>query len=267
VTGGARGIGYACAEALKEDGYGVILSDIDADGVAEAAERLGAVAGIALRHGRRGGGAGDVRPDRGGARPVSALVNNAGVAMPGDFLDYDLAAFDAVIGINLRGTFVATQRAAKTMVAQGIKGAIVNMSSINAQLAIPAIPAYCASKGGVMQLTKVAALALAPKGIRVNAVGPGSIDTAMMAGVNANEEALKRVSCPARRWAGSGTAREIGDVVAFLCSDKASYVTGETIYVDGGRLAGRPPSGPVPDRPSPPKGWLPTMAPIWLRLT
>jgi glucose 1-dehydrogenase len=167
--------------------------------------------------------------------PVSALVNNAGVAMPGDFLDYDLAAFDAVIGINLRGTFVATQRAAKTMVAQGIKGAIVNMSSINAQLAIPAIPAYCASKGGVMQLTKVAALALAPKGIRVNAVGPGSIDTAMMAGVNANEEALARVlsRTPLGRV---GTPREIGDVVAFLCSDKASYITGETIYVDGGRL-------------------------------
>jgi glucose 1-dehydrogenase len=235
VTGGARGIGYACAEALKEDGYDVILCDIDADGVAAAAGRLGAVAGIACdmadadavlamfdrieaEHGR-----------------VSALVNNAGVAMPGDFLDYDLAAFDAVIAINLRGTFVATQRAAKTMVANGIKGAIVNMSSINAQLAIPAIPAYCASKGGVMQLTKVAALALAPKGIRVNAVGPGSIDTDMMAGVNANAEALKRVlsRTPLGRV---GTPREIGDVVAFLCSEKASYITGETIYVDGGRL-------------------------------
>jgi glucose 1-dehydrogenase len=270
VTGGARGIGYACAEALKEDGYDVILCDIDADGVAAAAERLGAVAGIACdmadadavlamfdrieaEHGR-----------------VSALVNNAGVAMPGDFLDYDLAAFDAVIAINLRGTFVATQRAAKTMVANGIKGAIVNMSSINAQLAIPAIPAYCASKGGVMQLTKVAALALAPKGIRVNAVGPGSIDTDMMAGVNANAEALKRVlsRTPLGRV---GSAREIGDVVAFLCSEKASYITGETIYVDGGASVpstpsaavrpgaiapGRPPSGRCPDRPSPPKGWL-----------
>jgi NAD(P)-dependent dehydrogenase (short-subunit alcohol dehydrogenase family) len=121
------------------------------------------------------------------------------------------------------------------MVSDGIAGAIVNMSSINAQLAIPAIPAYCASKGGVMQLTKAAALALAPHGIRVNAVGPGSIDTAMMAGVNANEEALARVlsRTPLGRV---GTPREVGDVVAFLCSDKASYVTGETIYVDGGRL-------------------------------
>jgi glucose 1-dehydrogenase len=235
VTGGARGIGYACAEALKEDGLGVILSDIDADGVAEAAESLGAVAGIACD--MSDAAAVLAMFDRIEAEhgTVSALVNNAGVAMPGDFLDYELDTFDTVIGINLRGVFVATQRAAKAMVAKGIKGAIVNMSSINAQVAIPAIPAYCASKGGVMQLTKVAALALAPKGIRVNAVGPGSIDTAMTASVNDNPEALARLMSrtPLGRM---GTAREIGDVVAFLCSDKSSYVTGETIYVDGGRL-------------------------------
>jgi glucose 1-dehydrogenase len=121
------------------------------------------------------------------------------------------------------------------MVDRDIQGAIVNMSSINAQLAIPAIPAYCASKGGVMQLTKVAALALAQHNIRVNAVGPGSIDTPMMAGVNANPAAMTTAMSrtPLKRM---GSAREIGDVVAFLCSDKASYVTGETIYVDGGRL-------------------------------
>jgi NAD(P)-dependent dehydrogenase (short-subunit alcohol dehydrogenase family) len=109
------------------------------------------------------------------------------------------------------------------------------MSSINAQVAIPAIPAYCASKGGVMQLTKAAALALAPKNIRVNAVGPGSIDTEMMASVNANPEAYK-MAMSRTPMGRAGTAREIGDVVAFLCSKKASYVTGETIYVDGGRL-------------------------------
>jgi NAD(P)-dependent dehydrogenase (short-subunit alcohol dehydrogenase family) len=233
ITGGAQGIGLACAQALVEDGMKVILADIK-DTVHSAAATLDGAAYIC--------DLGDptailalfdkIEADHG---PVTALVNNAGIAMPGDFLTYDLADFERVIDINLRGVFVATQRAAQTMVTKGIEGAIVNMSSINAQLAIPAIPAYCASKGGVMQLTKVAALALAKNNIRVNAVGPGSIDTEMMAGVNANPDALKTAMSrtPLGR---TGSAREIGDVVAFLCSKKASYITGETIYVDGGRL-------------------------------
>lgn len=121
------------------------------------------------------------------------------------------------------------------MVASGIEGAIVNMSSVNAQVAIPSIAAYCASKGGIMQLTKAAALALAPHNIRVNAVGPGSIDTDMMAVVNADPAAMQMVMSrtPLKRI---GSPREIGDVVAFLASEKASYITGETIYVDGGRI-------------------------------
>ncbi|MEM0937925.1 MAG: SDR family oxidoreductase [Pseudomonadota bacterium] len=234
VTGGAQGIGYACGEALKEDGYTVILSDVDAEGLKAAAAKLGAVAVHCDM--------GDVAAigalfDRIEAEhgPVTALVNNAGIASPGDFLSYDIETFQRVIDVNLRGVFVATQRAAQRMVADGIEGAIVNMSSINAQVAIPAIPAYCASKGGVMQLTKVAALALAPNNIRVNAVGPGSIDTAMMAGVNANPDALK-VALSRTPLGRPGTPREIGDVVAFLCSKRASYITGETIYADGGRL-------------------------------
>ena len=236
VTGAAQGIGYACAQALSEDGARLILVDINPEGVAEAAERLG-------------GGAVGIPCDMGDVDainalfdtieaehgPVEILVNNAGIAMPGDFLNYELSAFDRVLDINLRGVFVAVQRAARAMVERNIEGAIVNMSSINAQVAIPSIPAYCASKGGVMQLTKAAALALAPHNIRVNAVGPGSIDTAMMAGVNANPEAMTMVMSrtPLKRV---GTPREIGDVVAFLASKKASYITGETIYVDGGRI-------------------------------
>ena len=166
---------------------------------------------------------------------VSALVNNAGIALPGSFLDYDLDDFEQVIKVNLTGAFLALQRAARSMVAHGIEGAIVNMSSVNAQVSIPAIPAYCASKGGLMQITKAAAVDLARHNIRVNAVGPGSIDTEMMAGVNANPEAfaIAMSRTPLRR---PGTADEVANVVAFLVSDKSSYVTGETIYIDGGRL-------------------------------
>ena len=233
VSGAAQGIGLACAEALAADGYRVVLADVK-NSVHDAAASCDGV-GIVCDMGdvEAIGAMFDRIEDEYG--PVSALVNNAGIAMPGDFLTYDLAAFDTVMAVNLRGLFVATQRAARTMVDKGIEGAIVNMSSINAQVAIPAIPAYCASKGGVMQLTKAAALALAKHNIRVNAVGPGSIDTEMMAGVNANPEAFKMAMSrtPLGR---AGSAREIGDVVAFLCSPKSSYVTGETIYVDGGRL-------------------------------
>lgn len=236
VTGGAQGIGLASAEALAEDGYRIVLADIQSDEVKKAAETLGnGAVGLACDMGDPE--AINTMFDRIESEigPVSVLVNNAGVAMPGDFLEYSLDDFRTVIGINLIGVFVATQRAARTMIAKGIEGAIVNMSSINAQVAIPAIPAYCASKGGVMQLTKASALALAKHNIRVNAVGPGSIDTAMMAGVNANPEAFN--TAMSRTPLGRpGTAREIGDVVAFLASPKASYITGETIYVDGGRL-------------------------------
>ena len=236
ITGGAQGIGYACAEAIAESGSRIVLADINEEGVMQAAEKLGNdTVGIACDMGE---------PDQINAMfdkieadigPISILVNNAGVAMPGDFLETTLEQFQKVIDINLTGTFIALQRAAKGMVANKIEGSIVNMSSINAIVAIPSIAAYCASKGGVMQLTKASSLALAPHNIRVNAVGPGSIDTAMLAGVNSNPEAMANVMSrtPLKRL---GTAREIGDIVAFLASEKASYITGETINADGGRL-------------------------------
>ncbi len=236
VTGAARGIGLACAQALADDGARVVLSDVDAAGLEAALETLpDDCVAIACDMGAPDQVAGLFDRIESEIGPVSVLVNNAGIAAPGDFLEITLEQFRKVIDVNLTGSFLALQRAAKTMVAKGIEGSIVNMSSINAVVAIPTIAAYCASKGGIMQLTKATALALAPHNIRVNAVGPGSVDTAMMAGVNANPDAMKMLMSrtPLKRV---GTPREIGDVVAFLASDKASYITGETIYVDGGRI-------------------------------
>ena len=236
VTGGAQGIGYASAEALAEDGARIILCDINEKKVKQAAEQLGNDT-IGLHCDMANADEINAMFDKIESEHgvVEILVNNAGIAEPGDFLSYDIETFDRVLAVNLRGAFLAMQRASVKMVENKIEGAIVNMSSINALVAIPAIPAYCASKGALMQLTKSAALALAPHNIRVNAVGPGSIDTDMLAGINANPEAMKMVlsRTPLKRI---GTAKEIGEVVAFLASKKASYITGETIYVDGGRI-------------------------------
>ncbi|MDE0810604.1 MAG: SDR family oxidoreductase [Alphaproteobacteria bacterium] len=236
VTGGAQGIGYASAEAIAEAGARVVLADINQGGVEAAAKQLGgATVAMACDMGDPDQIADLFDRIEAELGSVSILVNCAGIAAPCDFLETSVEQFKSVIDVNLIGTFLASQRAAKSMIAAGIQGSIVNMSSINAQVAIPSIAAYCASKGGVMQLTKASALALAPHGIRVNAVGPGSIDTAMMAGVNSNPQAMETVMSrtPLKRI---GQPREIGDIVAFLVSDKASYITGETIYADGGRL-------------------------------
>jgi len=174
VTGAAQGIGYACAEAIAADGARVVLADINKAGVEAAAAKLGGDAvGMAV----------DMadpaeilalfdRVER-DVGPVAILVNNAGIAKPANFLETTLEDFQAVINLNLTGVFVATQRAAQTMAAQNIKGAIVNMSSINAQVAIPSIAAYCATKGGVMQLTKAAA----PAPARPSVPGGGALLT------------------------------------------------------------------------------------------
>src|SRR5690606_25018735 len=156
-----------------------------------------------------------------------------------EFLTLEEADFDRVIRVNLKGAFLCSQAVARHMVerveAGGRPGAIVNLSSVNAVFAIANQVPYSVSKGGINQLTKVTALALAPYGIRVNAIGPGSINTEMLQTVMENPEARRRIlsRTPLGRI---GEPHEIAAIAAFLASDEASYMTGQTVYADGGRL-------------------------------
>ena len=166
---------------------------------------------------------------------IDVLVNNAGIFKAADFLDVTEADFDAVLRVNLKGAFLVGQAVARLM-ARGGGGAIINMSSVNGVLAIPNIASYNVSKGGINQLTRVMALALADKGIRVNAVAPGTIATELAArAVLTSDEARARVlsRTPMRRL---GQPSEVADVVAWLASEASSYVTGEIVTVDGGRM-------------------------------
>jgi len=219
----------------------VVIADIDESTGKAAAAALGAAARFVRTD---VGAAGDARnviaEALGFAGDIDILVNNAGIIHTADFLDIAEADFDRVIRINLKGMFLVGQAAARQMVAQvkagKAPGAIVNMSSINARVAIPNQVPYCVSKGGVDQLTKVMALSLAPHGIRVNAIGPGSIMTDILKGIATDQAAKNRLlsRTPLGRVADPD---EIAAIAAFLASKDASYITGETIYADGGRLA------------------------------
>jgi len=239
VTGAAQGIGAACAERLAGDGAAVALWDVDDARGAELAKRL--AAGGARAQYMHCNVARKVEVDAALAETVAtfgrvdALVNNAGIFKAADFLEITEADWDAVIDVNLKGAFLVGQAVARVMAKAG-SGAIVNMSSVNGVLAIPSIASYNVSKGGINQLTRVMALALADKGIRVNAVAPGTIATELAKNaVLGSEEAKQRIMSrtPMKRL---GEPGEIADVCAFLVSSAASYMTGEIVYVDGGRL-------------------------------
>jgi glucose 1-dehydrogenase len=242
VTGGAKGIGFAIARRFASDGARVVVADVNEDAGSRAVEEIGALGAVRFVRcdvGDRADVENLVASTLQAWGSIDVLVNNAGIVHGADFLEVSEADFDRVIRVNLKGTFLVGQAVARQMVAQvqegGAPGAIVNMSSVNAVFAIANQVPYSASKGGVNQLTKVMALALAPHGIRVNAIGPGSIMTDMLASVNANSEARHRLlsRTPLGRI---GDPAEIAAIAAFLASDEASYITGQTIYADGGRL-------------------------------
>ncbi len=238
VTGGAKGIGLAIARRFIEEGARVLIGDVDEAGGLEAARQLGAEfrrADVGVAEDARMLVAAAVEAFSG----LDCLVNNAGIVHSADFLELKEEDFDRVLRVNLKGPFLVGQVAARQMVEQVRQGrrpgTIINMSSVNAVLAIPNLAPYNVSKGGLAQLTRVMSLALAPHGIRVNAIGPGSIMTEMLATVAQNSEAKRRLlsRTPLLRF---GQPEEIAAIAAFLASDDSSYITGQTIYADGGRL-------------------------------
>jgi len=240
VTGAARGIGFACARRFAEDSARVLLSDVNAERLDEAVAQLAGeghdvaafVADVSqVDHIQK---LVDFAGTRFGA--IDIMLNNAGIAMTQDFLTVTEADFDTVMSINLLGAFFGVQAAAKAMIAQGRGGVIINMSSINSRMANPSVATYAISKGGLNQVTGTAAVALAPHGIRVVGIGPGTIATEMLnMGFLTNEAQGKMIlsRTPAGRL---GEASEVASVASFLASDDASYMTGQTIYPDGGRM-------------------------------
>jgi len=257
VTGAGRGIGQAIALAFAREGAKVAVADIDPGTAQATARRIGRAKARALQ--MDVADSGSVRDgfdaiDRSWGR-IDVAVTNAAVEPIVPFLELSEATWDRIIDVNLKGTFLVAQAAARRM-ARRRRGVIITLSSVNAEVARPESAAYAATKGGVRQLTKAMAIALAPHGIRVNAIGPGTVVTGL------TRHLLKN-----RRWRDAVYARtpmqrvaepqEIAEVAVFLASDASSYMTGSTVYVDGGRLALNglmPPKGATPRLPRATRG-------------
>lgn len=244
VTGAARGIGFAIARRFLGEGARVVIADIDDEAGAAAVTDLGqygTVRFVECDVGERLDVRNLIAATAEALGDIDVLVNNAGILHAADFLELDEADFDRVIRVNVRGAFLCGQAVARHMVeriAAGARpGVIVNLSSVNALLAIANHVPYAVSKGGINSLTKVMAVALAPYGIRVNAVGPGAIMTEMFESVLAEDAEMRRRVLSRTPLGRVGEAEEIAAVTAFLASDQASYITGQTVYADGGRLA------------------------------
>jgi NAD(P)-dependent dehydrogenase (short-subunit alcohol dehydrogenase family) len=251
VTGGSQGIGLAIARSFLEAGDRVVLNDRSEEQVARGIERLAADSS------RVHGCAADVtRRDQVEAMVEEALrvlgrldvvVNNAGVYPVTPVLEMSEAEWDWVLGVNLKGVFLVSQAAARQMVARGRGGVMVNISSGSHKIARLGCGHYCASKAGVVMLTQVMAMELAPHGIRVNAVAPGLIHVPEAVTPSLPQHLQGTLSVIP--WGRLGRPEDVAGAVRMLCSREAEYITGAVLAVDGGLSAGRmppPAANPVP---------------------
>jgi NAD(P)-dependent dehydrogenase (short-subunit alcohol dehydrogenase family) len=244
VTGGASGLGAESARRLAREGAKVLLTDLAAEAGQAVADEILDAGGTAaflvqdVTDEARWSEVVQAAVDRFGG--VDVLVNSAGVADRGEpILEATLESWRHIVGINLEGTFLGVKAVAPIMVAAG-RGSIINLSSILGKVGLAGASAYCASKGGVLMLTKAVALELAPLGVRVNSVHPGFIDTPMV--VNAmraseNENEMRDMIVSRHAMARLGVPREIADAIVFLASDESSFMTGSELVVDGGYTA------------------------------
>jgi glucose 1-dehydrogenase len=239
VTGAASGNGRAIALRFAEEGANIVVADVAEAGARETADKIGQLgqrAVVTRTDVRRRTDVDEMlRQALDAFGQVDLLVNNAGVETLVSFLKLAEEDWDRVIDINLKGPYLCGQAVARHMVERSIHGSIVNIASINSEVAFKGQAHYVSSKGGLRMLTRAMAIDLAPYGIRVNAVGPGVIDTPMTARSLSTPDVREwmMANIPLKRV---GQPRDVANVALFLASDESSYMTGSIVFVDGGWL-------------------------------
>ena len=239
VTGGSSGLGYATAKQLIDDGMTVIITGRDRDKLQAAKELLGdhciAKQVDTSDFDALPGFVEDVVSDHGG---IDVLVNNAGINMKKAVVDVTNEDFQKILNVNLTGVFALSREVIKVMTNQKTKGVIINISSMAAQYGLPYVIAYSASKTAIDGMTRALAVELGPVGIRVNAVAPGFIYTPMTAKALDSDPARKAKVMGRTPMGKMGEPQDIADAISFLVSDRAKFIHGVVLAVDGGNSIG-----------------------------